>query len=614
MGRSLCLKASTCNARIREPQSRYASDPQSRPLLDPCPAMPSHARPYREPCPGRAVRGERGPGGGPRGCRTHEGSVSTGRPGVPFESGSERTKRAASLGGQTTAAQRRAARQPWCGTILDLMNLAGMVGESWRPWRSFWKACYAIPTTPDELAIFRQHTGRETPPTLPVAEAWMVIGRGGGKTRNSALHAVYRAITFDPKTVAPGEDVVIPLLASDRRQARAALKYVRGFTALPAVGPYVFRGTLKERAEFRTGCDVEVVTASKAAPRGFTCPTACCDEIAWWETEDDHTNPDHEILTAVRGSLGRIADSLLVVLSNPGAPRGELFEAVEAYYGRDADDVLVWNADTLSMNPGYDRRTIERAFARDPTVALSEFGAEGKVSFRQARAAMFDEDAVRACIITDRRELPPVEGVRYVAFVDAAQGQRSGDAMTLGIAHGDGSRAVLDLMREVEPPFNPAAVVEVFADICHAYGVREVVGDRVSIGFVLHEFEVLGLRFTPSKLRKSDLFAELLPLINTSRCELLDHAGLRGQLLALERRSVRGGRDQVDHPRGAHDDLANSAAGALVHVTGVGQKPRRRVIISMGGDSGGTFRYDSRQATPGPDPRRRAWFRASRFR
>ena len=51
-----------------------------------------------------------------------------------------------------------------------------------------------------------------------------------------------------------GEHVVIPLLASDRRQARQALKYIRGFHARSLVAPYVFRGTLKERIEYKTGC------------------------------------------------------------------------------------------------------------------------------------------------------------------------------------------------------------------------------------------------------------------------------------------------------------------------------------------------------------------------
>jgi hypothetical protein len=38
---------------------------------------------------------------------------------------------------------------------------------------------------------------------------------------------------------------------------------------------------------------------------------------------------------------------------------------------------------------------------------------------------------------------------------------------------------------------------------------------------------------------------------------------LVSQLCGLERRTARGGRDSIDHPPGAHDDLANSAAGAV---------------------------------------------------
>lgn len=39
---------------------------------------------------------------------------------------------------------------------------------------------------------------------------------------------------------------------------------------------------------------------------------------------------------------------------------------------------------------------------------------------------------------------------------------------------------------------------------------------------------------------------------------------LVGQLAGLERRATSGGRDRIDHAPGEHDDLANSAAGALV--------------------------------------------------
>jgi hypothetical protein len=48
---------------------------------------------------------------------------------------------------------------------------------------------------------------------------------------------------------------------------------------------------------------------------------------------------------------------------------------------------------------------------------------------------------------------------------------------------------------------------------------------------------------------------------------LLDHPRLVNQLIALERRTARGGRDSIDHaPGGAHDDVVNACAGALVEV------------------------------------------------
>jgi hypothetical protein len=142
---------------------------------------------------------------------------------------------------------------------------------------------------------------------------------------------------------------------------------------------------------------------------------------------------------------------------------------------------------------------------------------------------------------------------------------------------------VLDLLREVQPPFDPGSVIrERFVPVLRAYHIRDVSGDRHAIGFVQAEFADAGIKFTPSPLTKSDLFSELLPLVNTGRVELLDQPTLRTQLLALERRAVRGGKDSVDHARGAHDDVANAAAGALVHVTGVGAKQKRQLRYSFG--------------------------------
>jgi hypothetical protein len=41
---------------------------------------------------------------------------------------------------------------------------------------------------------------------------------------------------------------------------------------------------------------------------------------------------------------------------------------------------------------------------------------------------------------------------------------------------------------------------------------------------------------------------------------------LIAQLVTLERRTARGGKDSIDHEQGAHDDVANAVCGCLVQV------------------------------------------------
>src|SRR5262249_49847431 len=60
---------------------------------------------------------------------------------------------------------------------------------------------------------------------------------------------------------------------------------------------------------------------------------------------------------------------------------------------------------------------------------------------------------------------------------------------------------------------------------------------------------------------KTDLYREVLPAINSGTISLLDHPRSVAQLCALERRVARGGKDSIDHPPNAHDDLGNCIAG-----------------------------------------------------
>jgi hypothetical protein len=77
-------------------------------------------------------------------------------------------------------------------------------------------------------------------------------------------------------------------------------------------------------------------------------------------------------------------------------------------------------------------------------------------------------------------------------------------------------------------------------------------------------FQKHGVNYEPAEKTKSQLYQDFLPLINSRAVDLLDNDKLVSQLVSLERRTARGGRDSIDHAPGAHDDLANAVAGALV--------------------------------------------------
>jgi len=120
----------------------------------------------------------------------------------------------------------------------------------------------------------------------------------------------------------------------------------------------------------------------------------------------------------------------------------------------------------------------------------------------------------------------------------------------------------------VKPPFSPELAVADFIALLGRYQITSVTGDRWGGEFVREQFKKRGVRYNESDRVKSDIYKELLPLLNCRKVELLDNQRLIAQLCNLERRTARGGRDSIDHPPGAHDDVANACAGALVSAVG----------------------------------------------
>ena len=435
---------------------------------------------------------------------------------------------------------------------------------TWGAWRGFLKALFGLPMDEAEAAMFRDCTKRETLPTIAFGAAWLVCGRRGGKSFALALIAVFLACFKDyTPHLAMGERATIVIIAADRKQARVIFRYVRGIMdAVPALRALV-EGETAEELRLKTPVNIEVMTASSRTVRGYAIPVALLDEVAFWSVEGA-SDADTDIIGALRPAMKQFPGAMLLGASSPYARRGALWENFKAHHGQDASRTLVWQAATWRMNPTISRADLEPEFQADPARAAAEYEA----LFRTDVETFVSREVVEKAVVEKRHELPPLAGINYTAFVDPSGG--SVDSMTLGIAHAEkDGRAVLDAIRVRKPPFSPEAVVGEFCDLLKAYGVRKVTGDRYAGEFAREPFRKAGIAYElTDRLSASDVFRECLPLLNSSKVELLDHPRLQAELIALERRTSRNGKDNIGHPPSGHDDIAVAACGALLLASG----------------------------------------------
>jgi ribosomal protein L37AE/L43A len=221
--------------------------------------------------------------------------------------------------------------------------------------------------------------------------------------------------------------------------------------------------------------------------------------------------------------------------------------------------MLIWRAKTRAMNSTVSRLTVAAAYIRDPSSAKAEFGAE----FRSDVETFIPPEALQACIVPGRYELPPIRGKEYFSFNDPSGG--ASDSWPTAIAYPDGDAVILAALKEAEPPFSPDNVVSESAEMIKSYGCSsETTGDHYAGEFPRELYAKHGITYRVSERTRSQIYLEFLPLVMSGRVRLLQNKKLISQLLGLERKTTRGGKDSIDHSPGEHDDVANCVAGVCV--------------------------------------------------
>lgn len=463
--------------------------------------------------------------------------------------------------------------------LYDFMTTRELVGPefsslSWATWRVIARLIDgdAHMLTEDERALALHLTGRTRLPTTKPREVFIGAGRRSGKSRFGSLVACWLAAQ-NYSQLAAGETAIVAHVAPDREQARLDLDYAKGIVAASALLSAELAHTTQESLSFSHRTRLEVATASHRTVRGRTLAGAVIDESAFLRS-DDSALPDIELARALRPALLTL-NGLLLVISSPHRKVGLLYNAHRKYFGNDeATRGLYIQAESRELNPTLDEQEIAEAMQDDPAAAQSEYLG----LFRADLAGFLDDATVDAAIVSGRRELEPVAGTNYVAFCDPSGGRS--DSFTLAIAHSEApsdptrehepERLVLDAVRVIAPPFDPETAVQTLAETMREYGITEIQGDQYAGEWVVSAFSRHSVTYGASERNRSEIYLETLPHFSRGAIELLDSPLLRTQLLLLERRTRSAGRDSVDHPRGAHDDLANAVCGALLLAAGGG--------------------------------------------
>ncbi len=421
--------------------------------------------------------------------------------------------------------------------------------------------------TPTERDRVAACTARET--FEPARESLILAHRRAGKGRGiAAPTAVGLAVLREWPHLAPGEVGRVLILAPSQAQAKS----LRGMCGGIVDGSPLIRA--KVRNETASAIDfgrtrLEVMSANARTLRGYSCCAVICDEIAHWYDDETSSNPASEVIRAVRPTLASMPDSMLLATTTPWARTGTAWEWYRDFYGKPGD-VLVWHApyapSTRMNSTPWLAAEVAREEQRDPVNARTEYGCE----FRTDIESFLSREQLEPCIRAGGA-LPARAGVQYFAAADSSGGVA--DSYTLGIGHRemrDGRPlCVVDRVEERRAPFDPRGVTRDFAALARAYNVHTVHGDRYSASWTSGAWEAEGFRYVPSELTASELFRALVPALLAGDVELPgDDERLIGQLVALERRATRGGREQITHPPNGHDDLAVAAAGVVQLVLG----------------------------------------------
>ena len=181
--------------------------------------------------------------------------------------------------------------------------------------RAFWFTCHDRGKSLRRLASMT--SASQKPQSAAMARSAFVPPCKCGSRGSGQIVRTHRAI------LAPGERALLPVLAQTKEQAANCFGFVTGVFAASPLLRHLVEGQTSDTLMLASGLDIVVRPASFRSSRGSTMIGVIADETAWWRS-DNSSNPDVEILRALRPGL-LTTKGPLIAISSPYSRRGELW-------------------------------------------------------------------------------------------------------------------------------------------------------------------------------------------------------------------------------------------------------------------------------------------------
>lgn len=454
-----------------------------------------------------------------------------------------------------------------------LADKNGKLG-TWRNWNTALRLLYGLPIKSIYAKDVYRFTGRRLesfrPDGIGFNTALFLIGRRGGKSRIASIIGAYEAtISGKESSLAAGETGLVSIISPSKKQGRIIKNYSRAiFDTTPMLENEVVPGGNKESFQLENGILFEILVGDWRAVRGYTLLACILDELCFFGlTEESKVKNDTELVNAVKPSLSTLNGKLIGV-STKYAKKGYAYRTWKKNFANEKSNILVFEADTITMNPTFPQGIIDAALVEDLASARSEYLNQ----WRDDIKIWLPREVIESVVKKGRQELlPRLLKHSYFAFADVSGGRVEDSALAIG--HKWLGKTIVDSIRLYRSPHDPIAAIRDMSLQLKKFGIKRITGDNYAAEFVKSAFLANKIRYEKCPITASQLYIETLPIIGSGCVELLDNETLINQFAGLLRFTRSGGKDKITHGQGSKDDLSNAVAG-VIYCTA---KPKRKV-------------------------------------